>query len=160
MEARTEGNTPWPEYTNAMMPNTSGSVAQFPSEVAAPAVYPPGSTNQNQCHTIIDSSLPGNLPHTLLVAAAPAVYPPASASQNRCCEKIQSSLPGNLPHIMPIFQQGCRPHSVPTWQSQPRSMIQKENSLLPSGLPHTLLWLPPLPSTHPGAPPIDRNHKN
>jgi hypothetical protein len=41
MDARTEGKTPWPEYTKAMMPNTSGSVAQFPATVAAPAVYDP-----------------------------------------------------------------------------------------------------------------------
>ncbi len=36
MEARTEGKMPWPLYTNAMMPNTSGSVAQFAEAVAAP----------------------------------------------------------------------------------------------------------------------------
>lgn len=41
MDARTDGNTPWPEYTNAMMPNTSGSVAQLPATVAAPGGYAP-----------------------------------------------------------------------------------------------------------------------
>lgn len=47
MEARTEGKTPCPEYTKAMMPNTSGRVAQFPNDVAAPAVYPPGSATRD-----------------------------------------------------------------------------------------------------------------
>ena len=57
MEARTDGNTPWPEYTNAMMPNTSGIVAQLPSEVAAPAGNPPAQTvmmlgSNNRCSVL------------------------------------------------------------------------------------------------------------
>jgi hypothetical protein len=37
------GNTPWPEYTKAMMPNTSGSEAQLAAAVTAPAVKLPGA---------------------------------------------------------------------------------------------------------------------
>ena len=36
MEARTEGNTPWPEYTKARIPNTAGMDAQLAADVAAP----------------------------------------------------------------------------------------------------------------------------
>jgi hypothetical protein len=37
------GNTPWPEYTKAMMPNTSGSEAQLAATVTAPAAKLPGA---------------------------------------------------------------------------------------------------------------------
>ncbi len=36
MEARTDGKTPWPEYTNARMPSTAGMAAQLAADVAAP----------------------------------------------------------------------------------------------------------------------------
>ena len=64
MDARTEGNTPWPLYTKAMMPNTSGSVAQLPVAVAAPGTYPPARPYTPVLHVRVGLGLGKRLPQS------------------------------------------------------------------------------------------------
>jgi hypothetical protein len=80
MEARTEGNTPWPEYTNAIIPKTSGIVAQLPTDVTAPAGNPPARhTKHERCSTVfVNSCLRG----VSCLIHAPCHSPSACASQS------------------------------------------------------------------------------
>ena len=54
------GNTPWPEYTNAMMPNTSGSAPQLAAAVAAPAGKLPAQAHEGcykQCRLLATAGM-------------------------------------------------------------------------------------------------------